>query len=488
MPFRYEPDGDDNNQLRDIGWDWRIHSSGEVISLIGEGENNTLRAGTFQVLSYRLDGDRSPIAEISTDPIPRNEGVARKLWYKKSSRIDSQRIFGTVNGIRVDLWDLATGERFPQPLFAPEILANATLTPDGRHVVATSLTSGFSGAAGSAKKEIFVFDVFTGRLVFPQPIVLESSGTSLFFSPDGETLFTEDKTANKVQFWDLGSGREVRTPVDAWTVEDVLFSSRGNRIVIYQKGSTFYGGNNRFMDLTTGEFLLSQADLVPATPEILTEEQRVGGRRTEVSAPPTGGTWMTIERPSNTQVARLQFWDAGRTEVISSLEFPTGPGLGSGVGVGWSDDGSRMIFGTYQSRALLVETESGNVLHEFDLDQRNLQNVAISGDGSTAACVTAQGFVTTWSEEDGEATFRPFGLDNSNVDALRFNDSGSHLAVSHRNDTIRYYVVVDARTGEACFVPREVANAVHDFVFSPDDRHLIVSVQASKIPMVEVET
>ena len=72
------------------------------------------------------------------------------------------------------------------------------------------------------------------------------------------------------------------------------------------------------------------------------------------------------------------------------------------------------------------------------------------------------------------------------IGELDFNATGSLLGAGLR--TKRTVAVVDARTGEPRFEPRQTVNGCDGFAFTPDGRHVIVSQLDARIPMIDLET
>ncbi len=445
----------------------RFLASGNVIAFLGSGQNGTVRARSFA-----LDGDRRPLADITSAP------NATSMNYAQNSPGRSHGIVGAVTGNIVTLWDLRSGKRFPRPLMAPGLLASAHLTPDGRRLVAGSATQGANAVAGAADKNLFVFDVFTGRLAFPRPIVLQASAP-IFFSPDAETMITSDQAANKVQFWDLRTGREVRAPVSAASVSNAIFSRSGKRVALYQYTSTSFGTTS--MGQTAGRFFLHQIGLPPASPEYLTEQ---GQRWAFVFAPPEGGKWLTYDRPPGATKPRLQIWNARNSRMDRRLDLPVDADVGDIIeGVQWSADGKRMLFRNRNKNALLWDVESGTLLKEIRCEDP-VRRIAISPDGSTIACGTDKGALTIWTEGREELMCRPFP-GNDPFLRMGFNNDGSLLGVGNRSSS-KLAVVLDARTGVAKLAPWPSVNFADHFVYPADGKSVILSQADYKVPMIDL--
>ena len=91
----------------------------------------------------------------------------------------------------VQVWDVATGEPWGEPMRPGYKIDSASFSPDGRRVVTVA-----------ANFKVQVWDVATGEL-WDQPV---HPGYSASFSPDGQRVVTSS-SANTVQMWDAATGK-----------------------------------------------------------------------------------------------------------------------------------------------------------------------------------------------------------------------------------------------------------------------------------------
>ena len=132
----------------------------------------------------------------------------------------------------------------------------------------------------------------------------------------------------------------------------------------------------------------------------------------------------------------------------------------------------------------MLDTASGKILVEFK-SEGAIGSVAISRDGAVAACGTVDGSILLWTEAGGQVKTEPFA-DSDYIHQIAFNASGSLLGVGQR--TKRSVAVIDTRTGDRLFEPLATVNGCDGFAFTPDGRHVIVSQDDSKIPMIDMQT
>jgi WD40 repeat protein len=91
----------------------------------------------------------------------------------------------------VQVWEVATGEPWGEPMRPGYRIDSASFSPDGRRVVTVA-----------ANFKVQVWDVATGEL-WDQPV---HPGYSASFSPDGQRVVTSS-SANPVQMWDAATGK-----------------------------------------------------------------------------------------------------------------------------------------------------------------------------------------------------------------------------------------------------------------------------------------
>ncbi|MFN0127611.1 MAG: hypothetical protein ACKV19_13100 [Verrucomicrobiales bacterium] len=449
--------------------DWRFLVSDDAVSFIGRDDQGSVRARSFA-----LSGERMQIADITSDP---NAAPLNQLWGRQKQ---TNGIVGALTANAIMLWDLRTGEPFARPLVAPELLSTANLAPSGRWLVAGSATEGSTVGAAVAEKKLFVFDVFTGRLAFPRPIVLASS-SPIHFTPDGGTLITMDSGAGRTDFWDVRTGRQLRAPVEG-KFNNAVVSTSGKRIALYQFSRTVRG--NQDLGQTTGRFSLHEAGLAPALPITFVDRSQ---RNPAVVASSGAARWLTCDWPPLASSPRLQHWTLDATNVHAAMnlqgdldaatrqDFRKSP---------WSADGTRLVLVSAAQRISLLDTATGKAIAELDLPAQ-AAGAAISADGSAAAGGTMDGQVLVWTANIGIVSVRPFA-EKDPLDYLEFDRTGSMLVVGNADK--RSVGILDVHTRGLRFEPIQMVNPVHDIVFTADGRHLVISQNDAKLPVVDVQS
>jgi sugar lactone lactonase YvrE len=144
----------------------------------------------------------------------------------------------TGNSERASLWDVGTGQRLRDLDGQAGRGSGLAFSADGRQIVgvrdgATILPRGVVEEAA-----VLVWDADKGKKLreFFVPRHPESAfQCTVFLSPDGMTLASTDTTVERIQLWDVFSGRpSVRIPAGVYT-ERPLFSPDGHTLVCREK-------------------------------------------------------------------------------------------------------------------------------------------------------------------------------------------------------------------------------------------------------------
>jgi len=121
----------------------------------------------------------------------------------------------------LQLQDPVTGEMGSKPFEHEDIAVNDfVLTPDGSMLASISSKT----IDGTSKPIVYLWDTASGSFV--RPLVLDSPGTALSFSPDGKLLAVA--AGNAVQIWDVANEKVLATLTDNPNpIYDLAFSPDG---------------------------------------------------------------------------------------------------------------------------------------------------------------------------------------------------------------------------------------------------------------------
>ncbi|GAA5990960.1 hypothetical protein JCM10908_000097 [Rhodotorula pacifica] len=163
--------------------------------------------------------------------------------------------------------------------------------------------------------------------------------------------------------------------------------------------------------------------------------------RSLASAAPTSDALLL----ATTDAAHLLSPDG--TQLLSSLPLPSSAGSPTCIAV--SPSGRLSAVGTDASKVFLFETKSGELKHAIELRAQPTA-LAFPPGGDEAKGVVAIGLATgkvpLYSVESGEIVNARWSDISARVTSLAFSPSGSHLAASSLDESIRIYSVKSPST------------------------------------------
>ncbi|MEM7800408.1 MAG: protein kinase, partial [Chloroflexota bacterium] len=285
---------------------------------------------------------------------------------------------------------------------------NADFSPDGRYI-AIAPTLGPS----------HIRDSQTGE------ILTELAGHSgwvsaIEFSPDSRFIFTtgQDGTA---RIWDVSTGNEVRRFVGhSDAIFNGEFSPDGNRVVT---GS--YDRTARVWDIVSGREIkrfVGHTDFV------------------NVAFSPDGNRILTA---SGDEIIKL--WDLqveAEPKVIADFSLDH---LQDQSAISISSDGTLVLVGRVTGRTDLVETDTGQIIHEFMMVNSQVQTVSISPDKLSSAIGTNAGLIwgvdnvsglVNWELDQGRSQIIQLVFSNDNDYLIAATAEGIGLLIDTRSGEV----------------------------------------------------
>lgn len=131
---------------------------------------------------------------------------------------DGQRLV-TISGRNARVWDTATGKPTSPPLQHREFIWSVAVSPDGRRFLTTSMHKNATSDRKPHRRELRMFDIATGELVF-DPLAIEELKPIGWFSPDSERFILS--VGYEIQIYDATTGELTCPPIkqkqEAWQV------------------------------------------------------------------------------------------------------------------------------------------------------------------------------------------------------------------------------------------------------------------------------
>jgi WD40 repeat protein len=411
---------------------------------------------------------------------------------------DGRRIASAGTDWRVRLWDAATGRQLHaftvwcQSGMYPNAVA---LSPDGKAlaVPVPAETLGMAGvkiydsisgkelqhlaqragvtavaydrsgarlATGAIDGRITVWDVATGKSVFPADGNPRNDGPlpaihALAFRPDGSQVATAGNEDQVIKIWDGQTGKLV-TELKGHTaaVYSVAYHPRGTHLASGSRDDAL-----RVWDTGTWQ--------------------------TTAMIDDTGhGAWDLAFTPDGSCLAaavhgRVLAWDPktrkGGTTLAASLPegAPPKPSPIYGYGAScfaFSADGKRLAVGSRDHTVRLWDLDAGQQLPVGGVGSSAAQRVAVSPDGSRIAVCQADA-VEVWDVAGRCVVHRLAGLTPGLASAMRWSPDSRYLAAGRWDGDACLWGV---HTGRKLLSFREAGNPCLDLAFSPDGRLVAV--------------
>ncbi|HEY7426047.1 MAG TPA: sigma-70 family RNA polymerase sigma factor [Gemmataceae bacterium] len=377
---------------------------------------------------------------------------------------------------KVHVWDVATGKERQQLDPRIGLVRSMVLSPDGKTV-----------AAGGVYNTIRLWDVASGRELFPDPPGHSSSVKAVAYSPDGKLLLSAGEN-RQAWLWDTATGKAVRQ-IRVANGRAVAFSPDGQRFALLSQDKNIHVGDvatgkelfrlppgdvwgvNALAYSPDGKILIS-ADYLPvkgkndvvcnlnvwdASTGRFLRRSSLAGIRPDSMALRGDGRTLAIGGASDRKLIRL--WDLERDEEILALgghELPV-------ISLAFSPDGRTLVSGSNDRTVRLWEVATGKEIAVLKGHKREVATVAFSPDGRLVASGgdgtrnPVYDEIRLWDAATG-AEIQHFQGHNSGVTSLAFSPDGARLASGLNNSTVLLWDVPrsDRRTRQ--LTPRDLGS------------------------------
>lgn len=368
-------------------------------------------------------------------------------------------ILATINGNKLFVWDLATGEidgtfaDFQKPVNA------VSFSPDGTRI-ATAIYDG----------NVPIFDRTTGEELMVLPAQAGRYGISnVVFSPDGTRLAVVGGYPN-TWVWDVRTGKKLTTlRGHSDGISSIAFSPDGKYLATASADGTV-----RTWDATTGNLLNVLAGHISSV--------------SAVAWSPNGK-----HLASGSQDLTVREWDANTGKMLTLLtghsDYVTDVAYGTdGILASASEDGTVQVREAIESGQLHMRTRKAVRFtlygHGADGPQSSINAVTFSADGKYLATGGSDFTARIWDVELGEELV-VYTDHNRWATAAAFDPDGARIASTNEYGRTRIW---NANTGETLLTLPETISAGKTVVWSPDGKYLATAGPESKASVWNAQT
>jgi RNA polymerase sigma factor (sigma-70 family) len=400
---------------------------GQIKNLAFTHDGKTLLAGSEEVGRVHFWDVATGKEQRQLDP---RMGLLRSMTLSADGKTVAAG--GVYNTIR--LWDVATGrELFPDQTGHNAPVDAVAFSPDGKLL-----------ASGGENRQIWIWDIATGKPVRQ----LRGTGAAVAFSPDSKRLAAVGRyDGDIIRVWDIASGAELLSLSDGegdknrTSYRVLAFAPDGKtlRSVDWKNGHAPCLGCVHVWDTATGRRLhRSESSLTDPRPQC-------------VAFSPDGKT-LALGGDYDRRHGAIRLWDLQAGKEIMDLKGHEGDFLS----LAYSPDGRTLLSGGGVDQTVrLWETATGKEIITLKGHKQLVTAVAYSPDGriiSSGSGVnphypnlnTEPHRIRFWDAGTGEEIQCLQGY-NSNVNSLAFSPDGSCLASGLRNGTVLLWEVPTAR-------------------------------------------
>jgi WD40 repeat protein len=161
----------------------------------------------------------------------------------------------------------------------------------------------------------------------------------------------------------------------------------------------------------------------------------------------------------------IRFWDLGTLKDLPPLKLP----IGRVRVAAFCPDGTRLAAGGDESRVVIVDSGTGELVTEISGCEGRIQSLAFSPDGSTILTAGQDATLRLWDAANGRL-LRSFTGHAQEVLAAVFHPDGSRIVSGGHDRTIRIW---DAATGDELLRLAGHSWYIFSLAFSPDGETLV---------------
>lgn len=267
--------------------------------------------------------------------------------------------------------------------------------------------------SGGRDRTIRIWDALTGEEIKSIAVVGDAP-VSLWIAPDEHMVAVAvPKAGVQVNLLDLESGRVVGSLSADERITAAGFSPDGSHILtVEENGAARLWETAQFRGVSTSKIPAHTAAAVvfdnESRPEIF-----------------IAGIDRRIKRVSSADATTMAFEKGHEDQVISLSASP---------------DGTRLVTGGRDKRALVWDARSGQVLTEFQAHQGPVSIVSINPNGKLVATYDASVGIKLWESQTGRV-LRTFATMEGQTNCLAFTPDGERLLAGGRDMAVRLWHV-----------------------------------------------
>ena len=308
----------------------------------------------------------------------------------------------------IHLWNMHTGEFLRTLIGHTGSISSISFSHDSKLL-----------ASGNRDGKIRIWDTETGNLRRTITATTDADGVNaVVFSPDGNTLVSNNYEDDVIQFWDFAKGertKSIASPLD--TTYYLVFAPDGRTLA-----NAHSDGTIRFWDVASGSPLRTlhgYAQMFVC-----------------MTHSPVGSTLAVLDGDR-----RLRLWDTQTCEYLKTIHL-----YKQSVGcIAIAPDGIRLAYEDDKINTInVLNTQTGEIEQTFVGHRNDIRAVAFSVDGKTLAGGDSDGTIYLWDVTTSKNTKV---LESKLVDIryLVFSPDGQ-LLVSSTDGEVRFWDLITGKT------------------------------------------